>query len=245
MAAAYAKEGSTHSSASAPDGGLVLSLCQAAGQGDLTAVREAILLHGLGVNSGDYDRRTALHLAAAEGRMAVLAFLVEKQADVNIKDRWGNTPMDEALRGQHFAVAEYLKAVGARASTLDAQQNVSRLCQKARDGDIDALTELLKGSDISVNDADYDKRTALHLAAAEGHLEVVRFLLGQKAKVNVQDRWGNTPLDEARRSNHSEVEALLMMVGAECGSAPPSASASNSPGEGFAVAPARPIPLSL
>ena len=37
---------------------------------------------------------------------------------------------------------------------------------------------------------DYDRRTALHLAAAEGHLEVVRFLL-VKCKVNPkpQDRY--------------------------------------------------------
>eukprot|EP00957_Ditylum_brightwellii_P164899 12554732-Ditylum_brightwellii.AAC.1 len=48
------------------------------------------------VNEGDYDRRTALHLAAGEGRLEVVELLCEAGADVNIEDRWGNRPLDDA-----------------------------------------------------------------------------------------------------------------------------------------------------
>jgi len=38
-------------------------------------------------------------------------------------------------------------------------------------------------------------RTPLHLASAEGHDHVVKYLLEKGAKIT-KDRWKNTPLDE-------------------------------------------------
>ena len=57
---------------------------------------------------------------------------------------------------------------------------------------------------------DYDGRTALHLAAAEGHARCVRFLL-DVCRVNhdCKDRWGQTPLSEAIQFKHIQVAAIL------------------------------------
>ena len=57
--------------------------------------------------------------------------------------------------------------------------------------------------------ADYDGRTALHVAASEGRLEAVRYLLLQGVEVAPRDRWGGSPLDDARREGHAEVAEVL------------------------------------
>jgi glutaminase len=60
---------------------------------------------------------------------------------------------------------------------------------------------------------DYDDRTPLHLAAAEGHERIVGFLLRHGIPVDPRDRWGDTPLDEARRHGHDAVARLLAARG--------------------------------
>ena len=45
---------------------------------------------------------------------------------------------------------------------------------------------------------DYDQRTPLHLASAFGHLDIVKYLISTGVKVSPVDRWGATPLNDAK-----------------------------------------------
>ncbi|ROL51910.1 60 kDa lysophospholipase [Anabarilius grahami] len=72
------------------------------------------------------------------------------------------------------------------------------VCVAAKIGDIEALEAIREmGSDLSL--ADYDGRTPLHIAACEGHLKVVEYLLSKGATVYARDRFGDTPLCNAVR----------------------------------------------
>lgn len=82
------------------------------------------------------------------------------------------------------------------------------LCWAASEGDVDGIRRLrVQGADLDA--ADYDGRTALHLAASEGRARVVAYLIRRGVNPAPVDRWGNTPLDDARRGGFTEVERLL------------------------------------
>ena len=64
------------------------------------------------------------------------------------------------------------------------------------------------------NMADYDGRTALHIACCEGHVNVVKYLLDLGAPVHMRDRYGDTPLDDAVTFHRATVIGMLRMTGA-------------------------------
>ena len=178
-----------------------------------------LMADGADVNGGDYDRRTALHLGAAEGHLDVVDFLIAHGADVNAQDRWrGHT--SERCASDHQNVVELLKSHGARDSVTEQRASVteadvtSRLCDAARRGDVESLRRLVAAG-AEVTRSDYDDRTPLHLGAAEGHVQVVEYLIARGAEVNAFDRWRGTPLRDAEDGGHSTVVQLLKRHGAK------------------------------
>lgn len=72
----------------------IYSLLLAASKGDLNSI---IILYskGIDLNSSDYDKRTALHLSCSEGKINVIKYLINKNVNKNVVDRWNNTPLND------------------------------------------------------------------------------------------------------------------------------------------------------
>ena len=82
------------------------------------------------------------------------------------------------------------------------------VCWAASQGDVYELQRLY-ASGVNLGAADYDGRTGIHLAASEGHLDAVKFLVAKGVLVSPKDRWGGTPLIDAKRGNYKKVISFL------------------------------------
>lgn len=201
----------------------------AASKGDLGAIQDQ-LGRGAALNGGDYDLRTPLHLAAAENQPHVVRFFVERVKDgvirdgLSPRDRWGGTPLDDTDQHGNKAIIAMLEEAGAtrgraRSEMSGAAENTlavvpfetpkaDELIWAASLGDLVAIRRLV-AQGVPLDLADYDHRTAIHLAAAEGHLDVVQYCIAHQVDLNPMDRWGYTPLDDTIRHGNRVVAELL------------------------------------
>lgn len=91
-----------------------------------------------------------------------------------------------------------VKTNGVHLSNLDDEMLVQAMIDAAAKGKKDKLMLIMSSGKISVNDSDYDNRSALHLAVAEGHFDIVKYLVDNGADVEAKDRSGNTPIHEVQ-----------------------------------------------
>ena len=75
---------------------LLAKLCQACNENNIQIVKTLLEENGFDINKGDYDGRRALHIATDDKHYDCVQLLIDHGADMNVKDRWGNTPLTKA-----------------------------------------------------------------------------------------------------------------------------------------------------
>ena len=150
-------------------------------------------------------QRTALHAAAANGNLEIVELLIERGADVNLKDIHGRVPMFVAL-------AEHQPEVAARLAEADTNPNVrtvdgsTLLMAAVRAEEVQLVQWALDhGTDVNAIRPEKNNATALILAARKGNAEIVSLLLAAGADPDVANHEGETALDIAKGKKVKEL----------------------------------------
>ena len=187
------------------------TMVHAAASGGHTAVIRALLKRNASFREVNGVNLTAIQLAAQNGHLDVVQLLYYRGANVD------HLCLQHAARAGHTDVVKFLMKIGILDTCMRCDGIFYWLGNKVR---------YQAGPSYNFNDshgyilADDDYRikcqSALHLAVAEKHTEVVKLLLSVEDKtIHCKDFTGRTPLHEAIRQNHVEISELLIRSGAE------------------------------
>ena len=175
-------------------------LADAIANGRLEAAYGLIHEEGVDVNGAQGDGTTALHWAAYQLDAALVGELLSHGAKADTQNRYGASPLSEAVKGGNAEIVEMLLAAGAnaKAANIDGE---TVLMLAARTGKVDIAKQLIDaGADVNAVEA-WRQQTALMWAAEGAFAGVVDLLIERGADVHARaaaNDWGSQITSEPR-----------------------------------------------
>jgi ankyrin repeat protein len=142
---------------------------------------------------------TELHKAVEKGNTERVISLIEKGADVNLKDKYGQTPLHIAARDDKMTIIDLLLNKTLVDLDLQDKNGFTPLSLAVLQGNIDIAKRLLYAG-ARVDLATEDGSTPLLEAVLLNNIDMARLLIEydrMKATINSPNKNGSTPLDFA------------------------------------------------
>ncbi|XP_076036396.1 protein phosphatase 1 regulatory subunit 16A-like [Oratosquilla oratoria] len=175
---------------------------------DSEEMMRLLVRHGANINAKDSERWTPLHAAATCGHLHLAKFLTDNGADLLAVNADGNMPYDIC---EDDATLDYIEGEMAKRGVTQQLIDDTRAATENT-----MLTDLqnTKAQGLSLMTRDEHGATPLHIAAANGYMRVVEFLLSHGVPTEVRDLDDWTPLHAAACWGHPDVLETLVHHGA-------------------------------
>jgi len=186
-------------------------LLKAVEGGDLAIVKKFIAKKPAMVNAPlDKKGRAPLHIAAWKKQKEIVALLLEKGADLEMKVTAAKaTPLHYAALGGDPVIVKMLLKKGAKVDSREVD-NETPLYYAAYKGHLEVVKLLVaKGANVKGEQTKINT-SPLRYAVQGGHLEVVKYLQANGADIHAVNSYGHNLLHSAAwRENTQMVEYLL------------------------------------
>lgn len=139
-----------------------------------------LLLPRSNINKVDKSHRTALYAACKSGYADIAKILLDNKADINIKNKWGASVLYVACREGNQDVVDLLLKRNFEINKCDS--NFMPLHKACEEGFFQIVNILIENG-VKINKSNQkDQKTALDIAYANGHDDIVKVLLSRNAK---------------------------------------------------------------
>eukprot|EP00066_Takifugu_rubripes_P014703 XP_011603969.1 PREDICTED: inversin isoform X2 [Takifugu rubripes] len=168
------------------------------------------------LNWQDYEGRTPLHFAVADGNEAVVKVLTSYQGcNVTAYDNLFRTPLHWAALLGHAQIVHLLLERNTSGTIPSDSQGATPLHYGAQSNNAETVGVFLSHPSVK-DEPDLEGRTAFMWAAGKGSDEVIRTMLGltPQIDINMADKYGGTALHAASLSGHVSTVKLLLERGA-------------------------------
>jgi ankyrin repeat protein/CHAT domain-containing protein len=139
-----------------------------------------------------------------------LKMLIGKGADINMQDKYGRTALIIACQDGCMEMVKYLVTSGARSDVLAKVPKASAIMAAIENNHIDIVKYLM---DNNRDDMASDGWFPLGVAAGEGNLEMVKYLLGNGIQLNSSAGENESALMIAVQTGHYDVADYLLKQG--------------------------------
>jgi ankyrin repeat protein len=158
---------------------------------------------------------TPLQIAVRYNQTAVVKFLVDRGANVNTQDLFGQTALHEAVMHKDEELIRLLLDCGANPDVKDESGRTALYTSISPWKCNEDIIRLLLQHTTNPNIRTDRGQTALHIASLEDNEAAVRLLLDHGVDLEAKDANGGTPLHLAARRGQKIIVQLLLKSGAD------------------------------
>ena len=154
--------------------------------------------------------RKSIHFAAEFGQAHIVKYLVEScNHDINVEDKYGNTPLYMACIYNHLPVVEYL--TGQPNCNINSNNERHPLLAATDKEHLEIVKHLIECTDCDINVREKGTgSTPLHKACYNESLSIVEYLISKpQCDIEAIDNNEKQPLHYAACQGHKEIVSIL------------------------------------